>query len=163
MKEKGLIIIAAILLGGWLGNKVKIPSGYLVGGMIFGLLAKGFAGGNLASGSALSAISQIMVAYVVVSNSDVQMIKRHPEVIPVALGYIIALVVICLGLSFILNKVFHIDLKTAIYATAPGGLSGMALSATDAGAETPISMIFHLFRMTVVLLATPLLATFFAK
>lgn len=163
MKEKGIIIIVAILVGAWLGNKAKIPSGYLVGGMIFGLLAKGFAGGNVASGNALSILSQILVAYVVVSNSDVQMIKSHPEAIPVAMGYIVVLLAICFGLAFVINKVFHIDLKTAIYATAPGGLSGMALSATDAGAETPISMIFHLFRITIVLLVTPIMAAFFAR
>jgi len=163
VRDKGLIIIVAILFGAWLGNKIKLPSGYLVGGMVFGLLAKGFVGGNVVSGNLLSIISQILVAYVVVSNSDVQSIKQHPEVIPVAMGYIIVLLVICLGLAFILNKVFHIDLKTAIYATAPGGLSGMALSATDAGAETPISIIFHLFRMVVVLIVAPLLAMFLAK
>ena len=161
MKEK-VIIIAAILVGAWLGNKLKMPSGYLVGGMVFGLLAKGFVGGNVASGNALSILSQLMVAYVVVANSDVESIKQNPGVIPVALLYIVGLLALCLGLAFILTKVFHIDLKTAIYATAPGGLSGMALSATDAGAETPISIIFHMFRITGVLIVTPLMAMFFA-
>ena len=162
MKEK-FIIIMAILIGAWLGNRVKLPSGYLVGGLVFGLFAKGFAGGNLPSGNILSVVSQILVAYVVVSNSNVQTIKQHPEIFPVALGYIVVLLALCLGLSFILNKVFHIDLITAIYATAPGGLSGMALSAADAGAETPISMMFHLVRITVVLIATPLLAMIFVR
>jgi hypothetical protein len=162
MKEK-FIIVMALLVGAWLGNRVKMPSGYLVGGLVFGLIAKGFVGGNVPSGSILSVVSQILVAYVVVSNSNVETIKQHPEIAPIAAGYIVVLLVLCLGLSFILNKVFHIDLLTAIYATAPGGLSGMALSASDAGAETPISMMFHLVRITVVLIATPLLAMIFTK
>lgn len=163
MKEKGIIIIAAILAGAWLGNRLKLPSGYLTGGMIAGLLAKGFLSSNLPTGNLLSIVSQLLVAYVIVSNSDVAVIKSHPEVVPVALGYIAVLTLFCFGLAIVLNKVFHFDIKTAIFATAPGGLSGMALSMTDAGAETPISMTFHLFRMVLVLILTPFLASLFKK
>ncbi|HEY9054330.1 MAG TPA: AbrB family transcriptional regulator [Rectinemataceae bacterium] len=162
MREKA-IIIGAMLVGAWLGNRLKLPSGYLTGGLILGLLAKGLVGGDVASGSLLSAVSQILVAYVVISNSNVETIKKHPEIIPVALGYIILLILFCLAMSFVLHKVFGIDLLTAIYGTAPGGLSGMALSATDAGAETPVSMMFHLFRMVIVLIVTPILAGFLVR
>ena len=163
MKEKGIIIIAAILAGAWLGNKLKIPSGYLTGGMIAGLVVKGLVSANVPAGNILSIVSQLLVAYVVVSNSDVAVIRHHPEVVPIALGYIAVLSLFCFGLAIVLNKVFLFDIRTAIFATAPGGLSGMALSMTDAGAETPISMTFHLFRMVLVLIVTPLLASFFVK
>jgi membrane AbrB-like protein len=161
MKEKS-IIIAAILVGAWLGNRLKLPSGYLTGGMIAGLLAKGFFSTNLPGGSALSIVSQLLVAYVLVSNSDIEVIKKNPAIIPIALGYVIVLTLFCFGLAVVLNKVFHLDIRTAIFATAPGGLSGMALSMTDGGAETPISMTFHLFRIILVLILTPLLASFLA-
>ncbi len=163
MKDKGIIIIAAILAGAWLGGKLKLPSGYLIGGMIAGLVVKGILGSNVPMGSALSIISQILVAYVIVSNSNVEVIKQHPEVVPVALAYIFVLSAFCLGLAFVLNKVFHFDIRTAIFATAPGGLSGMALTMSDAGAETPISMMFHLFRMILVMVTTPILASIFYK
>ena len=163
MKEKSLVIVVAILAGAWLGGKLKLPSGYLIGGMIAGLVVKGFVGSNVPMGSALSIVSQILVAYVLVSNSNVEVIRRHPEVVPVALAYIVVLSAFCLGLAMILNKVFHFDIRTAIFATAPGGLSGMALTMSDSGAETPISMMFHLFRMILVMVTTPLLASFFYK
>ncbi len=163
MKEKELLIIVAILAGAWLGHKLKLPSGYLTGGMVAGLIVKGFLSSNVPAGNALSVISQLLVAYVLVSNSDIDVIKRHPETVPIALGYIAVLTLFCFGLALVLNKVFHFDIRTAIFATAPGGLSGMALSMTDAGAETPISMMFHLFRITLVLVLTPLLASAFGK
>jgi membrane AbrB-like protein len=163
MKEKGIIIIAAILAGAWLGNKLKIPSGYLTGGMIAGLVVKGLVSANVPMGNILSIVSQLLVAYVIVSNSDVEVIRRHPEVVPIALGYIAVLSLFCFGLAIVLNKVFHFDIRTAIFATAPGGLSGMALSMTDAGAETPVSMTFHLFRVVLVLIVTPLMASLFTK
>ncbi|HET7839539.1 MAG TPA: AbrB family transcriptional regulator, partial [Rectinemataceae bacterium] len=57
-----------------------------------------------------------------------------------------------------LSRCFGIDLRTAIYATAPGGLSGMALTAADAGADSAVSMLFQLFRLVLILVATPILA-----
>ncbi len=103
------------------------------------------------------------MAYVVVSNSDVASIRRHPEAVPVAVGYILVLIVFCMIAAWGISRWFDLDLQTAIYATAPGGLAGMALSATDAGAETPVSMMFHLLRLTIILIVTPYLAAFFTR
>ena len=162
MLQQG-IIVASILVGAYLGQRFKLPSGALTGGMIAGLVAKGVVSANVPSGNVLSIASQLLVAYVVVSNSDVDTIRKHPEIVPVALGYIVVLIAFCIGAAWLLNRFFHIDIRTALYATAPGGLSGMALSAADAGAETPISLMFHLLRLTLVLVSTPLIASLFAK
>lgn len=162
MRNQG-IILGAILIGAWLGNHFKLPSGVLTGGMIAGLIAKGIVLDNVPSGNLLSIFSQLVVAYVVVSNSDVATIRKNPQVFPIALGYIIILIGFCLLAAFALKHFFKFDIRTAIYATAPGGLSGMALSMADAGAETPISMMFHLLRLTLILVSTPLLSALFAK
>ena len=162
MKES-FVIVLSIVMGGAAGHFLRLPSGILVGGLVAGLAAKGLTLGNVPSGSFWSVASQLLVAYVVVSNSDVGALRQHPEAIPAALCYIAALLLVCLILAFGITRFFGIDLKTAIYATAPGGLSGMALSATDAGAETPVSLVFHLFRMVIVLIVTPLAALFLAR
>jgi hypothetical protein len=162
MKDQG-IVVAAILLGAWAGHYFKLPSGILTGGMIAGLVAKGVVLADIPSGNLLSTISQLLVAYVVVSNSDVASIRRHPEAVPLAVGYIFVLIVFCMIAAWGISRWFDLDLQTAIYATAPGGLAGMALSATDAGAETPVSMMFHLLRLTIILIVTPYLAAFFTR
>lgn len=162
MKDQG-IIVGAILIGALLGNHFKLPSGILTGGLVAGLVAKGFVSASLPYGPVLSTVSQLLVAYVVVSNSDVATIRRHPEFIPLALGYIIVLIGFCLLSAWVLSRFFHIDLQTAIYATAPGGLSGMALTAAESGAETPISMMFQLFRLTIILAVTPFIVSLAAK
>jgi membrane AbrB-like protein len=162
MKEK-IIIIAAILVGAWVGNKIRLPSGYLTGGLILGLVAKGIVGGNVPYGGPISLISQMLVAYILVATSDVNSIGQHPEVVPIALVYVVALLAFTTGIAFFLNKVFHIDLLTAMYGTAPGGLSGMAITAVDAGAETAISAVFQVFRIILVMIATPLLAALLSR
>ena len=104
MKEK-IIIVAAILVGAWLGNKLKLPSGYLMGGLILGLIAKGIVGGNVPYGGPVSLVSQLLVAYILVATSSVDSIGKRPEVIPIALGYVVALLAFTTGLAFVLNKV----------------------------------------------------------
>ena len=84
MKEK-MIIVTAILVGAWIGSKLKLPSGYLTGGLILGLIVKGIVGGNVPSSGSVSIISQLLVAYVLVATSNVESLKQRPEVIPVAL------------------------------------------------------------------------------
>ncbi|HOC27788.1 MAG TPA: AbrB family transcriptional regulator [Rectinema sp.] len=162
MKEK-IIIVAAILVGAWIGSKLKLPSGYLTGGLILGLIVKGIVGGNVPSSGSVSIISQLLVAYVLVATSNVESLKQRPEVIPVALGYVVALLAFTTGLSFILNRFFHIDLLTAMYSTAPGGISGMAITAVEAGADTAISSAFQVLRIVLVLVATPILAGILSK
>ena len=162
MKEK-IIIAAAIFAGAWLGNKLKLPSGYLMGGLILGLVAKGIVGGNVPYSGPMSFISQVLVAYILVATSSVDSLGKRPEVIPIALVFVFALLLFTTGMAFLLNKLFHIDLLTAIYGTAPGGLSGMAITAVDAGAETAISAVFQVFRIILVMVATPLLAALLSK
>ncbi len=161
--RESIVIAASVLLGGLMGHILRLPSGVLVGGMVAGLLAKGVTLGDLPSGDLLSVASQLLVAYVIVSNSDVASLRSHPEAVPAALFYIALLLTFCIGMAFVLTRFFGIDLRTAVYATAPGALSGMALSATDAGAETPVSLIFHLFRMVIVLIVTPFAALFLTR
>ncbi|RRD65042.1 ammonia monooxygenase [Fretibacterium sp. OH1220_COT-178] len=161
--RESIVIAASVLLGGGVGHLLRLPSGVLVGGMVAGLLVKGVTLGDLPGGNLLSVASQLLVAYVIVSNSDVASLRAHPEAVPAALFYIVLLLAFCIGMAFAVVRFFGIDLRTAVYATAPGALSGMALSATDAGAETPVSLIFHLFRMVIVLIVTPLAALFLTR
>jgi membrane AbrB-like protein len=159
MKEK-VIIAVALVAGGWLGNRFKLPSGWLTGAMIAGLVAKALVSSNLPSGNLLSIVSQLLIAWLIISTSDVATIKGHPEVLPLALDFVVVLIAFCFAAAWALRRWFGIDLNTAIYATAPGGLSGLAVQATESGAETPVSVAFHLVRITVVLITTPLLAAF---
>ena len=70
MKES-FVIVLSIVMGGAAGHFLRLPSGILVGGLVAGLAAKGLTLGNVPSGSFWSVASQLLVAYVVVSNSDV--------------------------------------------------------------------------------------------
>ena len=75
------------------------PPGSWSGGMVAGLLVKGATLGELPSGELLSIASQLLVAYVIVSNSDVASLRAHPEAVPAALFYIALLLTFCIGMA----------------------------------------------------------------
>ena len=67
---------------------LHFPSGVMVGGMVAGFFVKGATLGELPNGDLLSVVSQLLVAYVIVSNSDVASLRAHSEAVPAALFYI---------------------------------------------------------------------------
>ena len=148
----------AVLVGGYIGYISPIPAGGLVGGIIGGLLLKGGLGLGLSKVSLLSFISQILVAFVIVSRSDLSSLKDLYRLIPVAVFYSLCLLGVSIGFSVLLGKLFSIDPVTALFSTPPGGLSGLGLAATEVGANAPVAMLFHLTRIILVMTLVPIIA-----
>ena len=153
-------LCAGILAGGLAGYFLKIPSGALVGGMVGGLVVKSFLGTGAQPLRLLSFFSQLLVAYVIVAQADIASVKEIPRFIPVAILYSLAILGVSILFARGVSKLCGIDLMTAVYSTAPGGLSGLGLAAVEAGANAPVSLLFHVIRITVVLISIPFIAWF---
>jgi membrane AbrB-like protein len=54
-----------------------------------------------------------------------------------ALILIVGIIAVNLCLGFFISKVSKIDIVTSLFASAPGGMSDMALIAEDLGADSP--------------------------
>lgn len=151
-------IALAVLIGGYLGHISPIPAGGLVGGIIGGLLLKGGLGLGLSKVPLLSFISQILVAFVIVARSDLSSLKDLHRLVPVAILYALCMLAVSVGFSVLIGRLFAIDPVTALFATPPGGLSGLGLAATEVGANAPVAMLFHLTRIILVMTLVPVIA-----
>lgn len=65
-------------------------------------------------------------------------------------------------LAFTLRRFFDLDLTTALFAAAPGGMANMAIVAKDAGGNGVAVALIHLVRLVGVFVLVPLVA-FFAR
>jgi membrane AbrB-like protein len=75
--------------------------------------------------------------------------------VSVAIGLLIA---VGLLLSLVLHRWFGWDLATALYACTPGGLSELAITSEDMGAQAHIVIAVHTVRVAaIVMLGPPLL------
>ncbi len=154
------LVWIAVALGGFLGHIMRIPSGIMVGGMIAGLAVKIAFAPDMEGSRWLSIISQLLVAGAIVFNSDVSSVKALPSMIPVALGYSVVMLLLGVAVALSLSRFFGMDIMTSLFAASPGGLSGLGLAATESEANAPLALMFHVSRITLVLITVPALAKY---
>ena len=159
-----MMVLVAVIGGSALGYKSGFPAGAMVGGLVLGLVVKGILHLGLDTKiDFLSYASQAMVAYVLVRGSGFSSIKELPQYLPAAIGYSLSLLVFTLGLAYVFSKICKMDFITSLFATTPGGLTGIAVVAVDIGANPAISVLFNICRIVTVLVAVPIIANIIVK
>lgn len=154
-------MLLAVTGGGLIGYKSGLSGGALVFGLIGGLSVKGLMKLGLdAKVEWLSWLSQVLVAYVLVRGSDFAAIEDVPRYLPAAISYSILLFVFTLGMAWLYSRMCGMDFITSMFATSPGGLSGIAVVAVEMGANATVSVLFNICRILVILVLVPLIANF---
>lgn len=159
-----MLVVLAVLAGGVAGQALRVPAGYLVGGLVGGLGAKWFSGiATLPGAGGVAVLGQLLVAYTMVCSADLSAVRSLPRLFPVAVLYAAALTGISLVFAKILEWTCHLDPLTALFAVPPGGLSGLAITGAEMGSNAPVAVLFQLVRMVFVLLIIPAVATWWIK
>ncbi|KIL46228.1 AbrB family transcriptional regulator [Jeotgalibacillus campisalis] len=81
----------------------------------------------------------------------------------IVVGINLALIVFCIGLSFVLNAAFSFPLIDMFLSAAPGGVAEMAITAYSVGADVSTVTSFHLFRIFFILFAAAPATVFLLK
>ncbi|MDK2917508.1 MAG: hypothetical protein PWQ37_241 [Candidatus Petromonas sp.] len=149
-------------LGGFLGIKLKIPAGAFVGAMvavaIYNITTdKGVIPSNF------KLMAQIVVGGMLGLNFTMDTIYGLKNLIIPASILLVGLTALSLTLGFFISKIAGIDLITALFSSAPGGLTDMVLISEAYGAETHKVALLHLMRLITVITVIPLVIRFFAK
>lgn len=136
----------------------------MIGGLVAGLAIKAMMRLGLdPKVEWLSWISQALVAYVLVRGTDFSSLVDLPKYLPAALAYSFSLLVFTLGLAWVFAKICKMDFLTSLFATTPGGLTGIALVAVDIGADPAISILFNICRLVTILIAVPVIANIIVR
>lgn len=148
------VTLLVAFIGGSIGIKLKIPAGALIGSM---LLVAVF---NIVSGYGELPISFKLVAQMVVggmiglSFTKESFVNMKNFIVP-AFIMVLGLIFVSVLLGLIIYKFTDIDLVTALFAAAPGGMSDMAIISGEYGADQSIVVTMHLIRMITVILLLP--------
>ncbi|MBQ9881124.1 MAG: AbrB family transcriptional regulator [Synergistes sp.] len=159
-----LCTILAVIAGSALGHRMHFPAGAMVGGLIAGLIVKAVLTlGVEPKLGWLSFLSQTLVAFVLVRGSDFSSLRELPKYLPAALAYSMMLLVFTLGMAWVFSYLCKMDFLTSLFATTPGGLTGIAVVAVDIGANPAISVLFNICRIVTVLIAVPIIANMITR
>ena len=146
-----LLLFIFIAFGaGALANKLRIPTGYMLGPVLLFIILQ-FVGISIPAlpPSALHAAQLLVGVFIgmLLKKEDLHLSKKV-----MFYGFISASVYIgsAYVLSFFIVDYYSIDFKTAFLSIIPGGLDQMGLIATSVEADVTIVTAFQLFRVLIV-------------
>lgn len=160
--DKIFYTLLAAGCGGFIGMKLKIPAGALIGAMIFVAIYNIYTGHGTIP-SKFNLVAQIVVGGMIGLNFTMDTVMGLKKLIVPALILVLGLTLFSICLGFAISKFTGLDLTTALFSCSPGGLTDMALISEAYGAETPKVVSLHLMRLITVITVLPLVIKLFTK
>jgi membrane AbrB-like protein len=153
-----LVLLGAATLFGLSAEALNVPAGALLGALAGGFLVNVlWPGPRLAK--AFRTGGKALAGTVVGLSFTPQILASAAGLAPAVVLGVGALIVTGLGMSLVLHRRFGWDLPTALYACTPGGLSELAATSEDVGANAPVVIAVHTVRVvSIVVLGPPALA-----
>jgi uncharacterized protein len=150
------VTVIVAIAAGWIGYKLKIPAGTIT----FSMIAVGAL--NVFSNRGYIPVSMIRITQIfagiligeTMTYGDVVTLKG---IILPAFILLFGIIIINLMIGLLVSKSGSLELITSLLASAPGGLTDIALIAKDLGADVPKVAIFQLARHVSVIVIFPIL------
>jgi membrane AbrB-like protein len=133
---------------------VKMPLAWVLGPLIATALIT-LAGFKLPAPPVLRRGAQLVIGCTIGLSITSAVVLGLIEWFPLMIATALASVFVSASLSPVLAQLGRIDLKTAFFATMPGGLSEMGNIGASMGAQMPPIAVLHALRVAVVVLLIP--------
>lgn len=148
------LIVAFIF--GYMGYFLGIPAGAISLSMIASAFyniktSKAYIPVNLRK--SIQVLCGCMIGARITMEQVIEMKELLPSIIVIILGYIILNFV----LAFLITKFSTVDSTTALYASSPGGLTDMAIIASEMGADVPKVVTLQFTRIVSVIAFYPII------
>ncbi len=139
---------------GTLGFRLKLPAGALVGAVIGTVMV------NLIFERAffyadLRVVIQLVSGAMIGSRIGKKDFLSLRTIVFPTLFMLVGMIVFNLAFGTLMHQVGGLDVATALFSSAPGGMADMALISAELGAETAYVGILQMFRILVIILTMP--------
>jgi membrane AbrB-like protein len=160
---QGLLLATFGVAGGLVADKLGIPAGMMIG-PVFTVGAYRLIAGRSENWSArCGRFGRLILGSVIGAAVDPHVLAPLKE----ALGPMVVIVFISVSVSLMLGwgltRFTELSLATGLIGVVPGGIPAMAAVADDLGADVTVVTAVHLFRLTTVLVVTPVLVAHLAS
>lgn len=152
----GLAVFVAVV-GGWLGVRLRLPAGSLVGAMLLGLVPGLIGIGPIAWPGFVLSGAYLLLGSRVGSRFDRSIIRRLWTLLPFALAFVTGLIIICGGIGWVLHLTTDLDVLTSLLATSPGGIDAATIAALDTGANVTMVASIQMMRLLLMVMVGPII------
>lgn len=155
------LLIAAV--GGIVALKLRIPAGALIGSMVVVAVVQGSGAhlGTLPSWTRTAV--QILLGAVIGLSITPQVVQDLKQIALPAALLVITLLTTGLITGWVISKISSLDIVTALFSSAPGGMTDLVLLSSVLGADAPKVAALHLIRVVSVLIVMPPLLRWLVK
>jgi membrane AbrB-like protein len=151
------IFLAVGTLGGYLGTKLKIPAGALIGSLLAVICFKLISRVDWNVPRTFMFVLQVFLGIMVGASFQPGMLKVMGRVFFPVITSTLLLVGTGLLLSMVFTRMGLLDMGTAYLATSPGAMSALLVVALDSGKDAAVITSFHFFRVVFIILTMPLI------
>lgn len=151
------IFLAVGTLGGYLGTKLKIPAGALIGSLLAVICFKLISRVDWNVPRTFTFVLQVFIGIMVGASFQPGMLKVMGRVFFPVITSTLLLVGTGLLLSMVFTRMGLLDMGTAYLATSPGAMSALLVVSLDSGKNAAVITCFHFFRVVFIILTMPLI------
>lgn len=151
------IFLAVGTLGGYLGTKLKIPAGALIGSLLAVICFKLISRVDWNVPKTFTFVLQVFLGIMVGASFQPGMLKVMGQAFFPVITSTLLLVGTGLLLSMVFTRMGLLDMGTAYLATSPGAMSALLVVALDSGKDAAVITSFHFFRVVFIILTMPLI------
>lgn len=150
-------------VAGWLGLRLRIPSGAMLLPMLAGALAQGEGMLLLELPEWLLVLAYTALGWTVGLQFNREIFMLALKTLPQIIAAIVGLIALCALMALALTHLLALDFLTAYLATSPGGLDTVAIIAVGTRADMSFIMAMQTLRLFTILLTGPATARLISR
>ena len=149
-----LLTLAASMVFGTIGNKLKLPAGAMIGAILGAVIVNLFLGGAVFYDQ-IKTVLQLLSGAMIGSKIGMSDVRAMKKIIFPTLFLLLGMVVLNLTFGGAIFALSSLNVATSLFATAPGGMADMAIISSELGADPAYVGILQLLRILIILLCLP--------
>lgn len=149
-----LLTLAVAFAGGFLGKRLRLPAGPMVGAILF-VAAFNLITQRAAFDPRIKAGLQLLSGAMVASRIGREDVASMRRLLLPGLILVVGMIAFNLVFGGMIDRWSGLDTATALFAVAPGGMSDMALISAELGANTSYVSILQLSRVLFIFAVMP--------
>lgn len=149
-----VVTLVIALVFGLVGYRLKLPAGVMVGAMVGVILF------NVLTGKAyfytdLKVVLQIMSGAMIGSRIHKRDLLEAKKIVWPAVILMVGMIAFNLSSGMLVYLISPLDAATSLFATAPGGMTDMAIISADLGANPAYVALLQLVRILIIIICMP--------
>lgn len=150
------LTVAVAFAGGMLLYKLNFPAGAMVGALVCVGVLNIFTG-NAVMPAAVKTLTKVVAGLFVGMNMNMDMVRNMKRLFKPVVLLAALIQCLCLGVGVVLFYTGELDVVTALFCVAPGGMTDMTLMTMDMGGDAAVVAVLQVMRLlTVYCISMPL-------